>query len=95
MTGEAAERLAVLEQHVHRAVELIGTLRGENARLLEERAALSARLAQLEAEAHDLRTRAAALERLEAEHRRLVEERRQLLGHVEAILKDLARIEGL
>ena len=33
--------------------------------------------------------------RLETEQRRLLEERRQLLGQVEGILKDLARIEGL
>jgi hypothetical protein len=36
-----------------------------------------------------------AIPRLEAEQRRLLDERRQLLGQVESILKELARIEGL
>jgi hypothetical protein len=33
--------------------------------------------------------------RLEAEYRRLLDDRRQLLGQVEGILKELARIDGL
>ena len=42
-----------------------------------------------------MKTGAQVIGRLETEQRRLLEERRQLLGQVEAILKDLARIEGL
>ena len=95
MTEDIQARLALLEQHVQRAIELIGTLRGENARLSTERRGLEARVADLTAEAEGLRTRLGAIGRLEAEQRRLLEERRQLLGQVEGILKDLARIEGL
>jgi hypothetical protein len=88
-------RLAVLEQHVQRAIELIGSLRAENARLSGERRALDARVAELTTEAEGLRIRLEVIGRLEAEQRRLLEERRQLLGQVEGILKDLARIEGI
>jgi FtsZ-binding cell division protein ZapB len=95
MSGEVPERLAVLEQHVQRAIELIGSLRAENARLATERRALEARVAELTAEAEGLRIRLESIGRLEAEQRRLLDERRQLLGQVEGILKELARIEGL
>jgi FtsZ-binding cell division protein ZapB len=95
MTEGVQERLTLLEQHVQRAIELIGTLRAENARLATERRALEARVADVTAEAEGLRDRLATLGRLEAEQRRLLDERRQLLGQVEGILKDLARIEGL
>lgn len=95
MSNDVQERLALLEQHVQRAIELIGTLRAENARLAAERRGLEARIADLTAEAEGLRIRLEAIGRLEAEQRRLLEERRQLLGQVESILKDLARIEGL
>ena len=95
MTEDAQARLALLEQHVQRAIELISTLRAENARLATERRGLDARVADLTAEAEGLRTRLEVIGRLEAEQRRLLEERRQLLGQVEGILKDLARIEGL
>ena len=95
MTDDAADRLAVLEEHVQRAIALIGTLRAENARLVEARAADVLRLQEMEAEAGALRARVAALARIESDQRRLLEERRQLLGQVEGILKDLARIEGL
>lgn len=88
-------RVALLEQHVQRAIELIGNLRAENARLSGERRALDARVVELTAEAEGLRIRLEAIGRLEAEQRRLLEERRQLLGQVEGILKDLARIEGI
>jgi len=88
-------RLGLLEQHVQRAIELIGTLRAENARLTTERRSLETRIAELTAEAEGLRVRLGAIARLESEQRRLLEERRQLLGQVESILKDLARIEGL
>ncbi len=52
-------------------------------------------MADVTAEAEGLRTRLGAIGRLEAEQRRLLEERRQLLGQVEGILKELARIDGL
>jgi FtsZ-binding cell division protein ZapB len=89
------ERLTVLDQQVQRAIELIGTLRAENARLTAERRSLEARVADVTAEAEGLRVRLGAVGRLEAEQRRLLDERRQLLGQVEGILKELARIEGL
>ena len=95
MTEDVQERLTLLEQHVQRAIELIGTLRAENAQLATERRSLEARVADLTAEAEGLRARLAAIGRLETEQRRLLDERRQLLGQVEGILKDLARIEGL
>lgn len=95
MTADAADRLAVLEAHVQRAIALIDSLRAENARLAEERATEAARIGETEAETGALRARLAALARLESDHRRLLEERRHLLGQVEGILKDLARIEGL
>lgn len=95
MTEDAQARLELLEQHVQRAIDLIGTLRAENARLGTERRGLEARIVELTAEAESLRVRLGAIARLETEQRRLLEERRQLLGQVESILKDLARIEGL
>ena len=95
MSEDAQARLALLEQHVQRAIELIATLRAENARLAAERRTLDTRVADLTTEAEGLRSRLEVIGRLEAEQRRLLEERRQLLGQVEGILKDLARIEGL
>ena len=52
-------------------------------------------MAELTAEAEGLRVRLGVIGRLEGEQRRLLDERRQVLGQVESILKDLARIEGL
>ena len=95
MNEDLQERLTQLEQHVQRAIELIGTLRGENAQLAADRRRMEARVADLTAEAESLRSRFGVIGRLEAEQRRLLDERRQLLGQVEGILKDLARIEGL
>jgi FtsZ-binding cell division protein ZapB len=92
---DVQERLTLLEQHVQRAIDLIGTLRGENAQLAADRRRLEARVADLTAEAESLRSRFGAIARLEAEQRRLLDERRQLLGQVEGILKELARIDGL
>ena len=77
---EATERLLLLEQHVQRAIELIDRLRAENARLTKELSAL--------------RQREEAIGRLEADNRRLQEERQALLGHVEGMLKELARIDA-
>lgn len=95
MSDDVQARLALLEEHVQRAIDLIGTLRAENARLMAERRGFEARVAALTAEAEGLRTRLTVIGRLEAEQRRLLDERRQVLGQVEGILKDLARIEGL
>jgi FtsZ-binding cell division protein ZapB len=95
MSEDIRGRLTVLEEHVQRAIELIGTLRAENARLAADRRDLETRVADLTRESEGLRSRLAAAGRLEAEQRRLLDERRQLLGQVEGILKDIARIEGL
>jgi FtsZ-binding cell division protein ZapB len=77
---DVAERLLLLEQHVQRAIELIERLRAENARLTKE--------------LDGLREREQAVGRLEADNRRLQEERQALLGHVEGMLKELARIDA-
>ena len=95
MSDDVQARLTLLEEHGQRAIELIGTLRAENARLTAERRGVEARVADLTREAEGLRTRLAVIDRLETEQRRLLDERRQLLGQVEGILKDLGRIEGL
>jgi hypothetical protein len=76
---DAAERMILLEQHVQRAIELIDRLRAENARLTKE--------------LDGLRQSGEAIGRLEADNRRLQDERQVLLGHVEGMLKELARIE--
>jgi FtsZ-binding cell division protein ZapB len=78
--SDVVERLLLLEQHVQRAIELIDRLRAENGRLTKELDAL--------------RQRDQALDRLEADYRRLQEERQALLGHVEGMLKELARIDA-
>jgi FtsZ-binding cell division protein ZapB len=95
VSDDVQARLTLLEEHVQRAIELIGTLRAENARLTAERRGVDARVADLTREAEGLRTRLGVIDRLETEQRRLLDERRQLLGQVEGILKDLGRIEGL
>ena len=95
MTADVRGRLSVLEREVQRAIDLVEALRAENARLVQERAALIEQIETLGAEAVALRERDQALGRLEAEHRRLLVERRELLGQVEGILKELARLEGL
>lgn len=91
---EASERLSLLEQQVQRAIELIGSLRADNARLVRERDAQIERVEALTKEVAALRAREAALSRLEGDHRRLLDERQELLGQVEGMLKELARIEG-
>lgn len=92
---DPGERLAVLEQQVQRAIDLIETLRAANRRLTEEREALAQRLEALTTEVGTLRQRDQGLARLEAERKELLEERQQMLGQIEGILKELARIEGL
>jgi FtsZ-binding cell division protein ZapB len=95
VSDDVQVRLTLLEEHVQRAIELIGTLRAENVRLSAERRGVEGRVADLTKEAEGLRSRLAVIDRLETEQRRLLDERRQLLGQVEGILKDLGRIEGL
>jgi phage host-nuclease inhibitor protein Gam len=92
---DVMERLRLLEEQVQRAIERIGELRAENARLRAERGDAEPRVAALTAEIAALRQKAEALARLEVEHRRLLEERHQLLGQIDGVLKDLARIEGV
>jgi FtsZ-binding cell division protein ZapB len=87
------EGLLLLEQHVQRALELIERLRAENARLVAERAGLVERIETLTKEADVARQRESAVARLEVDIRRLQEERQTLLGHVEGMLKELARID--
>jgi FtsZ-binding cell division protein ZapB len=91
--SEAGERLQLLERHVQRAIELIESLRAENDRLVRECARLSAEVETLTKEVAAARQREQALVKIETEHRRLVEERMMLLGQVEGMLKELARIE--
>jgi hypothetical protein len=92
--SEASERMQLLESHVQRAVELIETLRGDNDRLARERARLAAEVDTLSRELGSLRQREQAQAKVEAEYRRLVDERTVLLGQVEGMLKELARIEA-
>lgn len=91
---EAAERLLRLEQYVQHAIELIQRFRAENGHLRQERVSLTERVDLLTKEVAGLRQREQNVLRLEVEHRRLVDERGLLLGQVEGILKELARIEG-
>ena len=95
MTEDVGARLAVLEEHVHRAVKLIEELREANARLAQEKTTLEGALRTMTGDMERLRERDQDRLRLEAEYRRLLDDRRQLLGQVEGILKELARIEGL
>jgi FtsZ-binding cell division protein ZapB len=91
--SDLGERLLALEQQVQRALELIERLRAENARLVADRAGLVERIETLTKETDVARQREPALTRLEADLRRLQEERQTLLGHVEGMLKELARID--
>ena len=95
MTEDVGARLGVLEEHVHRAVKLIEELREANARLAQEKTTLESALRTMTGDVERLRERDQGRLRLEAEYRRLLDDRRQLLGQVEGILKELARIEGL
>ena len=95
MTEDVSARLAVLEEHVHRAVKLIEELREANARLAQEKTTLESALRTMTGDMERLRERDQDRLRLEAEYRRLLDDRRQLLGQVEGILKELARIDGL
>lgn len=95
MTEDVGARLGVLEEHVHRAVKLIEELREANARLAQEKTTLEGALRTMTGDMERLRERDQDRLRLEAEYRRLLDDRRQLLGQVEGILKELARIDGL
>ena len=95
MTEDVSARLTVLEEHVHRAVTLIEELREANARLAQEKTTLESALRTMTGDVERLRERDQGRLRLEAEYRRLLDDRRQLLGQVEGILKELARIDGL
>src|SRR5262249_10818084 len=90
---DLGDRLLVLEQRVQQAIALIERLRAENAQLVAERAGLVERIETFTKEADSGRQREQALVRLEAEVRRLQDERQTLLGHVEGMLKELARID--
>jgi FtsZ-binding cell division protein ZapB len=92
--SDVTDRLGLLERQVQHAIDLIESLRAENARLAQERQTLGERVDALTRELGDARQREQALARLETDHRRLLEERQVLLGQVDAILKELARIEG-
>ena len=85
----------MLFRSVHRAVKLIEELREANARLAQEKTTLESALRTMTGDVERLRERDQGRLRLEAEYRRLLDDRRQLLGQVEGILKELARIEGL
>src|SRR5262249_37642736 len=71
-SNDLQERLARLEGQVQRAIELIGTLRSENARLTGDRRSLETRVVEVTAEAEGLRTRLGVITRLEMEQRRLL-----------------------
>jgi chromosome segregation ATPase len=95
VSDDLGARLTALEEHVQRVVKSMGELREANSRLAHEKATLEGELRVLAGEVERLRERDQGRVRLEGEYRRLLDERRQLLGQVEGILKELARIDGL
>ena len=95
MTDDLGARLTMLEEQVQRVVKSMSELREANSRLAHDKATLEAELRVLAGEVERLRERDQGRVRLEGEYRRLLDERRQLLGQVEGILKELARIDGL
>ena len=84
---EVGDGLAKLETSVRRAVELIHQLRAERPRLEQ-------RLAAQEKEIEALRQRVGALEPLEQELRRLRQERKEILSQVDAMLKELNKLDA-
>lgn len=90
--ADPLERLALLEQHVQRAVELIETLRQDKARLERENAELGRQLEARWRELAEAQARLAGQGQVEAEYRRLLKEREELLAQVEGILKELERL---
>jgi len=95
VTDDLGARLTMLEEQVQRVVKSMSELREANSRLAHDKATLEADLRVLAGEVERLRERDQGRVRLEGEYRRLLDERRQLLGQVEGILKELARIDGL
>jgi len=95
VTDDLGARLTMLEEQVQRVVKSMSELREANSRLAHDKATLEAELRVLAGEVERLRERDQGRVRLEGEYRRLLDERRQLLGQVEGILKELARIDGL
>jgi len=84
---EVGDGLAKLETSVRRAVELINQLRAERPRLEQ-------RLAAQEKEIEALRQRLAALEPMEQELRRFRQERKEILSQVDAMLKELNKLDA-
>jgi len=95
VTDDLGARLTMLEEQVQRVVKSMSELREANSRLAHDKATLEAELRVLAGDVERLRERDQGRVRLEGEYRRLLDERRQLLGQVEGILKELARIDGL
>ena len=84
---EVGDGLAKLETSVRRAVELINQLRAERPRLEQ-------RLAAQEKEIEALRQRLAALEPMEQELRRFRQERKEILSQVDAMLRELNKLDA-
>lgn len=85
--NEVEQGLAQLEKAVRRAVELIGQLKADRSRLEQ-------RLAHHEKELEAVRLRVAALEPMDGELRRLRQERKEILSQVDAMLKELSKLES-
>jgi flagellar motility protein MotE (MotC chaperone) len=85
--SDVGDGLAKLETGVRRAVELINELK-------VSRSSLEERLQRQEKELDALRQRVTALEPLEGELRRLRQERKEMLSQVDAMLKELGKLES-
>ena len=85
--SDVGDGLQKLETGVRRAVELINELR-------VSRSSLEERLQRQEKELDALRQRVTALEPLEGELRRLRQERKEMLSQVDAMLKELGKLES-
>jgi chromosome segregation ATPase len=85
-TNDVGQGLAQLEKAVRGAVELIGQLKADRSRLEQ-------RMAHHEKELEVVRLRVTALEPMEGELRRLRHERKEILSQVDAMLKELNKLE--
>lgn len=85
--SDVGDGLQKLETGVRRAVELINELK-------VSRSSLDERLQRQEKELDALRQRVTALEPLEGELRRLRQERKEMLSQVDAMLKELGKLES-
>jgi flagellar motility protein MotE (MotC chaperone) len=85
--NDVGDGLQKLETGVRRAVELINELK-------VGRSSLEERLQRQEKELDALRQRVTALEPLEGELRRLRQERKEMLSQVDAMLKELGKLES-